>query len=91
MLQRLLDRFDEVILTRYVENPRAVPPEELRRLAAQLSDRPVVVCPEPALAWAEVERRAGPDDLICITGSFHIAAEMRSRIAGGTASLTAEP
>ena len=33
MLQRLLGNFDHVIFTRYLNNPRGVPPEELYSLA----------------------------------------------------------
>jgi len=77
MLSALLDRFDEVIFTRYEENPRSVPPEELNAAAVELTGRPCRVCPTPADAWREVRSLAGDDDLICITGSLFIAAEMR--------------
>jgi dihydrofolate synthase/folylpolyglutamate synthase len=80
MLQRLLGRFDEVIFTRYVDNPRAVSPEELEAAAANLAGRRYRVCPDPAAAWDEVCRRASPDDLVCVTGSFFLAAEMRKLI-----------
>ena len=36
MLERLRGRFDEVIFTRYLNNPRGVPPEELQALAIEL-------------------------------------------------------
>jgi dihydrofolate synthase / folylpolyglutamate synthase len=94
MLDRLLGRFDHVIFTRYVDNPRGVPPEDLSALAAQLvsagplaGDGPGVKTPSieiaanPAEAWAAVHRLAEPDDLICITGSFFLAAEMRRQLA----------
>ena len=35
----------------------------------------------PAEAWDAVRRLATPDDLICITGSFFLASEMRCQIA----------
>jgi folylpolyglutamate synthase/dihydropteroate synthase len=35
----------------------------------------------PAEAWDAVGRMATPDDLICITGSFFLASEMRTQIA----------
>ncbi len=78
MLDCVLGRFDQVVFTRYLNNPRAVPPEKLEALAAELTGRRYTVCDEPAGAWDEIRRRAGPEDLICITGSFFIAAEMRS-------------
>jgi dihydrofolate synthase/folylpolyglutamate synthase len=80
MLRRLLPRFDEVILTRYRNNPRGVPPEELDVICAQTAAIERSVCADPATAWEEARRRAGPEDLICITGSFFIAAEMRREI-----------
>jgi dihydrofolate synthase/folylpolyglutamate synthase len=35
----------------------------------------------PADAWAAARRMATPDDLICITGSFFLASEMRTHVA----------
>ena len=83
MLGQLLGRFDHVILTRYLENPRSVPPEELSELAAQLvSARPpnIEIAATPAEAWQSVRRQAASDDLVCITGSFFLAAEMRRQL-----------
>ena len=40
MLERLLGRFDHVIFTRYLSNPRSVPPEQLQALAASFSPLP---------------------------------------------------
>jgi len=80
MLSRLLGQFSEVILTRYLENPRAVPPEELDRMAAGLGGQSRRVCPDPASAWGHASALAGSEDLICVTGSFYIAAEIRRLI-----------
>jgi dihydrofolate synthase/folylpolyglutamate synthase len=82
MLQCLLGRFDAVAFTRYVENSRSVPPEELAALAKELSGRDYPVFPNPATAWAAVRPQAGPNDLICIAGSFYLAGEMRRMWAG---------
>lgn len=90
MLQRVLGRFDGVVFTRYSTNPRAVPPEELRALATELTGRPYAVYADPAEAWAEIRRRAGPQDLICVAGSFFIAAEMRRRLLTRRSPLPAE-
>jgi dihydrofolate synthase/folylpolyglutamate synthase len=110
MLQRLASRFDRVIFTRYLENPRGIPPEELQRLAAACwggsstatpapspcgagvppafsgagetpAPQAVEVAASPADAWDAIHRLAEPDDLVCITGSFFLAAEMRRQIA----------
>lgn len=81
MLDCLLGRFDHIVFTRYQNNPRGVPPEELSRIAEELTGRRHQVCPQPAEAWDEIRFLATPDDLICVTGSFFIAAEMRLQIA----------
>jgi dihydrofolate synthase/folylpolyglutamate synthase len=78
MLERLLPAFDEVIFTRYWSNPRGVPAEELDALAAEISSLPRTVCADATSAWTAVQARLTPDDLVCIAGSFFIAAEMRA-------------
>jgi dihydrofolate synthase / folylpolyglutamate synthase len=80
MLDQALGRFDKVLFTRYLNNPRAVPPEELAAIAKSLTGRSYPVFARPADAWEHVCRLAGPDDLICVAGSFFIAAEMRHEI-----------
>jgi len=82
MLLRLLREFDHAILTRYLTNPRAVPPEELGAMAAELTGRRYPVSPTPADAWEQIRGLASPEDLVCVTGSFFIAAEIRRLIRG---------
>ncbi len=92
MLEQLVGRFDEVVFTRYLNNPRSVPPEELLALAQDIARRAhqnwepalrqsqLSVEPTPADAWMAVQRWATPNDLICISGSFFFAAEMRRQV-----------
>lgn len=80
MLEVLLPRFDEVILTRYRTNPRGVPPEELDATAAELSPIRRHVCPDSATAWQLAQKLATREHLISIAGSIFIAAEMRALI-----------
>jgi dihydrofolate synthase/folylpolyglutamate synthase len=80
MLQRLIPGFDEIVFTHYLNNPRAVPPEEIAAIASELSGRRYPVCLDPLEAWRDVRARAGRDDLICVTGSFFIAAEIRREL-----------
>jgi dihydrofolate synthase/folylpolyglutamate synthase len=80
MLQSLLPRFDVVVLTRYLNNPRNLPSEELRELAAQLGRTDCVTTPDSTSAWQWVRQIAIADDLICVTGSFFLAGEMRTQI-----------
>ena len=85
MLRVLLPRFDRIVLTRYLENPRGLAPAELESLAQtiatqqRITRRPpeLMVCAEPAAAWQQAAADLQPQDLLCITGSFYIAAEMR--------------
>ena len=41
----------------------------------------IEITASPAEAWDAVHRLAEPDDLVCITGSFFLAAEIRRQIA----------
>jgi len=77
MLEPLLARFDTVALTRYLGNPRGMAPESLAELARDISGRCYPWFANPPLAWKAVVSSANPDDLICVTGSFFIAAEIR--------------
>lgn len=81
MLRLLLPRFKRVIFTRYQNNPRGVSPEDLAALALQTSPATADVCADPAAAWQRVHDLSAEVDLVCVTGSFFIAAEMRSQIA----------
>jgi dihydrofolate synthase/folylpolyglutamate synthase len=80
MLECLLGAFDEVILTQYLNNPRAVPADKLAATAQKLGYKHCRVSPGPPEAWNQVRSLATPDDLICVTGSVFIAAEMREQI-----------
>jgi dihydrofolate synthase/folylpolyglutamate synthase len=84
MLRLLLPEFDQVVLTRYVNNPRARTLEKLHVLAAEaLQDLALKVPPkihqavEPLAAWHLAQSLTGRGGLICITGSFFLAAELR--------------
>ncbi len=80
MLRQLLPCFETVILTCYQSNPRGVPVEELFAMSRLVSERPVHLAPDPRSAWELANRLAHPEDLICITGSFFIAAETRGLV-----------
>ncbi len=80
MIEAVVPHFDEILLTRYQHNPRAVPPKELAELTKQLTGRICRVCSRPGKAWQVAQELAANDDLICVTGSFFIAAEMRQTV-----------
>ena len=83
MLRLLLPEFDQIVLTRYLTNPRAVAVKELHSLIREtLIDgrarrrSEISVEPDPVAAWRYARQLARPEDLICITGSFFLAAEL---------------
>lgn len=83
MLRQILPRFDSVIVTCFQNNPRHVPVETLVRMARGLTDQPLHSTPDVAAAWKLARRFATAEDLICVTGSFFIAAEMRELLVDG--------
>lgn len=83
MLSLLAPHFDRIVCTRFVENPRAQPPGELAEAARRAAERggckktPLIEAyEEPEAAWRAIRGDLAPNDLLCITGSFFIAAEM---------------
>ncbi len=82
MFRVLGPHFDRVFLTRFTDNPRAVPPERLRELWRAASDAPAEVAPTPAAAWQAAQAAAGPDDLIVIAGSVFLAGELHPLLFG---------
>lgn len=91
MLEPLLARFDTIALTRYGNNPRATPPEQLAEMARTLTGRQYPVYADASAAWSAVRAAAGPDDLICVTGSFFLAAEMRRLLTGDACDAPLSP
>ncbi|MBI3864591.1 MAG: bifunctional folylpolyglutamate synthase/dihydrofolate synthase [Planctomycetia bacterium] len=82
MLRQLLPRFDTVIVTCFQNNPRQIPVDRLAETVRGLTDRMFHTVPDAASAWKLACRLATTDDLICVTGSFFLAAEVRELIAG---------
>ena len=76
MLERLDGTFDELILTQYLSNPRALPVGELSAIAGSLST-PWKTADSPQTALELARASAGGNDLICVTGSFFLASETR--------------
>jgi len=83
MLEVLLPACDTLILTRYQSNPRGMETAELESIAQVVfaggsgaSNPPCRILsePTPSAAWNRARQAGG--DLICITGSFFLAADM---------------
>ena len=81
IVRELIPHFDRVMVTQYQENPRAVLASDLAELVrAEIGDttrRQVTVCATPREAWEAVCRTAERGELVCIAGSFYLAAELR--------------
>jgi dihydrofolate synthase/folylpolyglutamate synthase len=80
LLRLLLPAFDTIILTRYRDNPRGVPVAELQSMIHSVSNREVHTTESPLDAWQLARQWASPDDLIAITGSFFLVAELRETV-----------
>ncbi|MEX0641677.1 MAG: folylpolyglutamate synthase/dihydrofolate synthase family protein [Pirellulales bacterium] len=81
IVHELAPHFERFVVTEYQENPRAMPAQLLAEIirgeAPQAPAAAVTVCRTPADAWQHVLQSALPAELLCITGSFYLAAEMR--------------
>lgn len=84
MLQLLLPEFDDVIFTQYQHNPRGVPVQDLEQIAVELGFDGCLMDSTPAGAWRLARERAAPEDMIVITGSFFIAAELGAIVRNST-------
>ncbi len=86
MLEQLLPHFQHVVLTRYLNNPRATDPVKLQvsaeaiRQSRHLSQLTLHVRPDPGSAWQLIESLMSPAHLVCITGSFFLAGEARQHV-----------
>lgn len=80
-LRALLPLFRRVIATRFIENPRAVPPHEIAAVVESLGAT-AEIAPDPAAAIDLARASTPPDGLICLTGSLFLAAEARALLLG---------
>lgn len=89
IVRALLPYFRQVITTEYLDNPRAVPAEqlaeivreEIAKLDSKCTEPRVTVSATPDEAYRHARELAAASEkkepLICVTGSFFIAAELR--------------
>ncbi len=81
MLRLLNGGFSQIVLTAYQSNPRALPVSELAELAAEeLSSSPWTMADDPESALAAVKSLSDAQDVICVTGSIFLGAEVREII-----------
>jgi len=81
LLRRLAPEFDTLLLTTFQSNPRALGLSDLASVARQVTTHPFHITPDPSSAWKAAQRLSQPDSLICVAGSFFLAAELRDQIA----------
>jgi dihydrofolate synthase/folylpolyglutamate synthase len=77
MLKLLAPHFDRFLLTRYGQNQRAVPPEQLAEWLKQVRDVPAEINETASAAWESARAHSKPEDLIVVTGSVFLAGELR--------------
>ena len=83
MLGILRPHFRRMILTRYQSNPRGVPVEELGRLAREAGIADFELAENALAAWKLAQPHLAGGALLCVSGSFFIAAEMRELMERG--------
>ena len=78
MLERLVDQFDMIVATQYRQNARAAPVTQLVERLGRLGVIPIVTV-GPQEAWAAALKQVAGyrEGLICVAGSFFLAAEIR--------------
>lgn len=81
-LSALLSGTSLVIATRYVENPRSVPPEEVADAVRALGGPDPMIAADPSSALALARRETPANGMICVTGSLFLAAETRAVLLG---------
>lgn len=81
ILEPLARRFDAVVATRFLDNPRAVHPALLAEVARRYwPEERVTTAPTPDAAVAEAKRLAPPGGAIVFAGSLLFAAEVRRQV-----------
>jgi dihydrofolate synthase / folylpolyglutamate synthase len=88
MARVLFPQFDEVILTAFVGNPRAIPPDELIERTREHLTRPARMATNPEAAYKIAKEIAKNEDLVIATGSFYLAAEIRHLFFPGSRNET---
>jgi dihydrofolate synthase/folylpolyglutamate synthase len=80
MLRLIRGEFDDVILTQYAGNPRALSASDLAGRAASAGLVGFRVESSARSARDLAMSLAAPEDLVCVTGSLFLAAEVRELI-----------
>jgi dihydrofolate synthase / folylpolyglutamate synthase len=76
MLAAAAGRFDHVVITRYATNPRAAPVERLAAACESAGLPKPHAAASPCDALKTAKRLAGRSGMVCVAGSFFLAAEI---------------
>ena len=76
MLAVARGQFEHVVVTRYRTNPRAAAVERLVAAARGAGLRRVQAAEDPPAALRMARRLAGAGGIVCVAGSFFLAAEV---------------
>ena len=79
-----LTALNKTVIATKSENPRSMDPAQIAELLSvfELDNPKVMTAPTVAQALDRVLKLAGPDDLICVTGSLYVVAEAREYFMG---------
>lgn len=89
MLKPLIESFDQVILTKFQENPRGKNELDLLAYGTEIQSSlqnasrhaaSLTTAPDPEAAWQRIQRELKEDHLVCISGSVFLVAELRKMI-----------
>ena len=81
MLESLSEVASQFVLTRFLGNPRFMPPADLRPLVPPNMVNRTSVIEDPIEACGAAVEGASPGDMLVICGSFFLAAETRRWVA----------
>lgn len=82
MFKLVLPRAQAVVFSRS-DSARAAEPEFLATLARESSGVEADICPDPVFALDRARELAGPNGLLCITGSFFLSGMLRPKLLSG--------
>ena len=82
MMEQVATGADKVIFTRASKNTRSADPQDLAELYEELSSgRVAQIAEDPVEALRIATSAVTREDVICVTGSFYVAGEVRAEWA----------
>ena len=80
LLRRLLPCFHTIVLTEFQSSPRATPVEHLAAVARSIASASIHLRRKPSDAIQAARMLSSRNGMICVAGSFFLAAEIRSEL-----------